>query len=905
MIWKSFTIFFSISLGLTVLLSTWVYNKITSDLPSIEKGEDYKPLLVSPVYDRNGHKMGEFFKERRVLLPYNEIPNLVIQAFLAAEDDQFFKHQGINWMAIGRAVLANLRAGHKAQGASTITQQLVKTLFLSSEKTFERKFKELILAQRLEAKLSKEEILYLYLNQIFFGQNSYGIAVASETYFRKPVKDLNVAEIAILAGLPKAPSAYSPVRNPKRAKERQLYVLNRMAELNYIPKTMAEEAAQLPIKVYMRESFVPQAHSFVETVRLMLLKEMSDEDIKHNGYSIHTTIDLDQQIKAQKSVEKHLRDLDKRQGFRGELEKLASPEDRNNFLRKYREELIETHSPEKVILPIGEFEKLPDFYDNYKASQGLPPYLKLDSIYKAVVTSLNDNLGLAFVQVAELKGIIDIESARWARPFDTETRPTPINKFSQSLEVGDVIWVKLVSSEYMGHRLNKLKEKQKNITLPEKGLFAVYELEQEPLVEGAMLSIDHRNQEVMAMVGGYSFKRSQYNRALQAYRQTGSSYKAFIFAAALDRGYHPSSTLLDAPIVYENEGKKFEDEWKPTNHSKSYDGEITFRNALIRSLNVPAVKIIEDIGVPFSLDYSRRLQVFSKLNDDFTLALGSSSVTLYEMTRAFGIFAKLGKNLVPKVVREVKDQKGEVILSDLNLDLFFADTLRPQQEEFEKRRLAYLEKLQAEKAQEEQKPNMLPNESPSEALTETTETARPTRSIPIEPSIFFEDPNQLISPQTAFITTSLLQGVIKDPNGTAARVSGNYKFEVAGKTGSSTNYVDGWFIGYSPYYTTGVWVGFDQERSLGVSEVGGRTALPIWNEVMLSLHEQEKEPESIKFEVPEGIEWVEVDYETGELAKPGSRRVVSQAFRKEDLKNLEDSQIREQNVESTKEDLNE
>lgn len=875
----------------------WVYYQIKNDLPPIESVHDYKPLLVTQVFDRHQQKMGEFFKERRHLVAVHEIPPLVIQAFLAAEDDTFYQHQGINWLAILRAAVANLRAGHTVQGASTITQQLVKTLFLTPEKTYKRKITEILLAQKLESKLKKDEILYLYLNQIFFGQNSYGIGVAAETYFRKSVKDLNVAEAAILAGLPKAPSAYSPVRNPKRAKERQIYVLNRMADLGYIPKNLAEELIQMPIKVYLRESFVPQSHGVVETVRLLLAKDLTEEKLETEGYQITTTIDLNQQIMAQKAVEEHLRDLDKRQGYRGPLEQIKLSEQWPEYLENLRTELFERHSPERLILPSGEFEQLPPFNSTYSAKRGLPIYLKFAQSYRGLILEVNDSLGYAIVQIGELKALIDVESTRWARSFNPETRSYALARLSTALSPGDVVEVRVKSLDAKLPRIQKLIDKNKTLKPPPLADLALATLEQEPQVEAALLSLDNQSQDVMVMVGGYSFKRSQFNRVLQAQRQTGSSFKTFVYAASLDRGFHPSSLLLDAPIVYENQGKKFEDEWKPTNHSRSYDGDVTLRNALIRSLNVPAVKLVEEIGVPFALDYARRLQITSKLNDDFTLVLGSSSVTLFEMTKAFSIFARNGKNMTPRIVVEVKDRLSQVIIKDLSLDLWFGDTLTQQKAQFEERRQLYL-------SEQKLKQTAQAAESTEPSTEEPVSVA--TRDIKIEPSIFFEDPEQLISPATAYLMTSLLTGVIRDPNGTAARVNGEISFPVAGKTGSSNDYVDGWFIGYSPLVTTGVWVGFDQEKTLGPSEVGGRTALPIWTHVMKALHPTDPEQlANLQFLVPEGVTDQKVEYDTGLLAKPKSRRVILQPFRQSDLKKLEAATESDEQVESAKDDFNE
>ncbi|MCS6838194.1 MAG: PBP1A family penicillin-binding protein [Bdellovibrionaceae bacterium] len=896
--------FFLVSFTVTIFGGTWIYFRIQANLPPVHRVEDYQPLLVTEVLDRNNKKIGEFFVERRRLVDLSQIPQHVIQAFIATEDSQFYEHKGINWLAVLRAIWANIKAAEKVQGASTITQQLVKTLFLTPEKTFERKFKEMLLAQRIERNMTKDEILYLYLNQIFFGQNSYGIAMAAETYFRKPVKDLNVAEAAILAGLPKAPTAYNPIKNPKRSKERQLYVLKRMTELGFISEAVAKEAAQLPIKIYLRESFVPQAHGVVEMVRLLLSKTFGEIDLAQKGFQIVTTIDLDSQIQAQKAVEIHLKELDKRQGFRGPIARLSNEEERLNFLKNYRDELVEKKNPERILLPNGEFQKLPEFNSNFSPENGIPPYLQIGQVYKGVVTGIDDTLGLLYVQVAECPGIIDIDTARWARPFNPEEPSYPLSKFSHILKPNDVVWVRLKSNTVDLSRPQKIAAKIKDAKLPKATSFVALELEQEPLVEGALLTIDHRTQEIEALVGGYDFRRSQFNRVVQALRQTGSAYKTFIYAAALDKGYHPSSLLLDAPVVYENQGKKYQDEWMPSNHGKQFEGEITLRNALIRSLNVPAVKVIEDIGVPYAVEYSRRLGIFSKLNEDFTLALGSSSLTLFEMTKAFAVFASLGRDVKPILIRSIKSSDGKEIATNISLDEWFSEAISTWKKHFEDRRKEFLEKQNELNQTKEELAVHADKNKGNERLNQEDSDEKPFR---IEEHIFFPDPNQLISPQTAYLMTSILMGVIRDPNGTAARIANELPaVELAGKTGSTNDYFDGWFIGYSPYYTTGVWVGFDKEGTLGKGEVGGRTALPIWIEHMKYLHRNHNDPnQPLKFEIPEGIEFVKIDYDSGEPAKPGSRRTLHQAFRTADVKKLEELTIQGRGYESIKKDLDE
>ena len=869
--WKALLLGFLVSLLLTGGVGYSLYQRVESSLPAIRRIEDYKPLLITEVFDRKKVKIAEWFRERRRLVPVDQIPKHVIQAFLAAEDGEFYHHKGVNWLSVLRATWANIKAGNKVQGASTITQQLVKTLFLSPEKTFERKFKEILLAQKLEENLSKDEILYLYLNQIFFGQNSYGIAMAAETYFRKPVHDLTIAEAALLAGLPKAPTKFNPLKNPQRAKERQVYVLRRMTELGFISESLAKQAEQTPLTLYFRESFVPQAHEAVETARLLLLKSLPEEDLVTKGYRVELTIDLDIQAKASEITKKHLRDLDKRQGYRGPIRTLKNVDEQVQFLKAYHQQLVENRVVQRVLLPDGSFQKEPGYSGIYPVKEkGLPGYLKVGEYYEAVVTKVDDRAGLAFIQVAEVPGVIDIDSARWARPFDTSSRGQSIQKLSQVLKPFDVIEVKLVSVVPPVSILQAVKKRAGDIALDG---YAYFNLEQEPMVEAATLVMDHHQQEVLAMITGYDFARSKFNRILQARRQTGSSFKVFVYAAALDKGYRPNSVLLDAPLVYENQNQNFLDEWKPTNYAGQFEGEILFRNALVRSLNTPAIRLLEDVGLSFAKDYVRRLGIFSSLNEDFTFVLGSSGVTLYEMTRGFAVLARAGRAVVPHLVRELTWQDQEVPGVVKSLDDWFSPQSLEWAKEWEERRQKYLQQKE------------------SEARVEVDKNAK--KVVKVDEKVFFEDAHQWISPQTAYLMTDILKGVIRDPNGTAARFAGELPhIELAGKTGSTNDYIDGWFLGYSPQYTVGTWVGFDQEKSLGPGEVGGRTALPIWVDVMKFLHESDKD-KITNFPVPEGIEMVTVDYYSGKLIDKPTRgsRVLSLAMRREDIDKAKSEEV--------------
>jgi penicillin-binding protein 1A len=876
---KKFLIIFTLLVVIVAASAISLVVSINNSLPEVITLQDYKPLLVSNVFARDGRKIGEFYLERRVLVPFEKIPKVVVQAFMAAEDAEFYEHQGINFQAIARAMLVNIKAGHTVQGGSTITQQVAKTLMLSSERTITRKIKDVLLALKMEKSLSKEDIMYLYLNQIFLGQKSHGIGVAAETYFRKPVEKLNLAEAAMLAGLPQAPSRYSPVSNPKRAKERQIYVLHQMAEKGFVDLAQAEAAANAPIKVFIKEKYEEMAPFFLETVRQMLFKKLSSEIVNEQGIQVYTSLDFDKQIEAQKSVEKGLRDLDKRQGYRGALDTKGEDEVAQ-FLEDEQKKLREQMSTARLIDKNGEMTIIPEIEKLKVEDQDLPEWLPQGAIVQGVVTQVDDSLGLVYVKVPGAEGIVDMDSMKWARKPNPEVSPEreTISKPSQALKIGDVIEVRIVESSFSSERLNKMASPKSKtpVKMPNFSKQLLLALEQEPTAEGALLSLDLQTDEVIAMVGGKDFKKSEFNRTIQATRQTGSSFKSIVYAAALDKGYTPATPILDAPVVFEEEvsaedaegqdvpKKKAEGEgdevkqmktWKPTNHSKTFEGDILFRNALVKSLNVPTVRIIEDIGVSWALDYAQRLGIFSPLNKDFTLALGSSSVTLYEMTKMFGHFGRLGKRLRPMMIHKVLDKGGKTLIQKISIDDRFAEAQQVIEENFEKRRKEYLELKSQVGASEN-------NEELRQKLAKL-------------PPLFFEDPDQLMDPTTAYLITTLLKATVEEAGGTGGRARALGR-EVAGKTGSTSGYFDAWFVGYTPQISTGVWVGFDQEKTLGVGEVGGRVALPIWVQFMLAAHSKLTD---MNFPVPPGIVFASIDNVSGKLPTAASKNVIRQAFR--------------------------
>jgi len=867
---------------------------ITSSLPQIIQVSDYKPLLVSDVYARGGEKLGEYFRENRKLAPIDTIPKMLIDAFLAIEDRQFYEHSGINYLAILRAVITNFTAGRSKSGASTITQQLAKQLFLSPEKTYTRKLREAILAKRLEENLSKDEILFLYLNQIYFGSGAHGVTAAAETYFRKTLDKLTVAEMAIIAGLPQRPTEYSPIANPKLAKRRQREVLNALAATGKITQEEADKAFDEPVTVYLSKDYKSVAPFAVETIRQMLVAKIGENKVLDEGIRVYTTIDFKQQEAAQEQVRSGLREVDKRQGYRGPLRRIENPEDQAKFYTTGRDSLIEEIAPVRVITsdgmvkgqqpvdPVKIYRKLDA---SGKAIGNLPTYAPPGKIVEALVTKVDDKQGFVFIRFAETEAIIDLADMDWARKPDPQVsydRAPKLTSVAKALRAGDVVLARIVADKFVSSRSPSKAAPAKTPAL-NFDQYAQAALEQEPIVQGALISFDLKSSETVALVGGYDFNKSEFNRALQAKRQTGSSFKSIVYAAALDKGFNPATPVQDSPIVYEGDSSNVEGQdtdikkWKPGNHGEKFAGDILFRNALVRSLNIPTVKILEAVGVQWVIDYARRLGIFSPLNADLSLGLGSSSITLYEMTRTFGEFARLGQRLKPILVHKVTDRDGNVLLADLSIDAFFEKELTPIETEYEEKRVNFLKSDSGEAAPAPKAaPASEASGSPSVAGADggsTTETAEDPskRKVPL---IYFQDPNQLMQPQTAFVMTSLLAASITDEGGTAARARSLGR-PAAGKTGSTNGYFDGWFVGYTAQLATGVWVGFDEERSLGVGEVGGRTALPIWIEYMKTAHgEMPAQP----FPVPPGIVYANIDSQTGKLASSQSRSVVNQAF---------------------------
>ncbi len=754
----SFSMLLVLSLAAAAaLVAGYLY--ISQDLPQISSLKDYRPPIISTVYDENHRKIAEFFRERRVVVGLAEVPPLLVKAFVAAEDSRFYQHQGVDPFSILRAALKNLEAGTIKQGGSTITQQVTRSFLLTPERSYIRKLKEVILSYRIEKDFSKEEILFLYLNQIYLGHGAYGVQAAAENYFGKSVKDLSLAECAVLAGLPQAPTRYSPFRHPEQARARQVYVLNRMVEEGFVSREQANEALAVKLDIKPRRNiYVEEVPFYTEHVRRYVEGKYGADTLYTQGLQIFTAVNVDLQKAAEQEVNKGLQDLDKRQGYRGPL-KTVPPAEIETIAREQQAEIDRTGLEPGVVVP-------------------------------AVVTQVSDAAKSVSVRVGREQGVIALADMDWARKPNPEVShlDAKVRQPGAVLKAGDVILV-------------KVKERPKAAREPWR-----LALEQEPLVQGALLCMEAGSGRVKAMVGGRDFTENQFNRAIQSRRQPGSAFKPVIYAAALDRKfndprkvYTPATVIIDSAVVFEDRTR--DQTWKPKNYRDTFYGPTLMREALAQSRNVVTVKILQDIGVDYTIDYARKLGIASDLTRTLSLALGASGVSLLELTRAYSVFANQGQLVEPVFTVKIVDRDGNVL-----------------------------------------------------------EEAAP-------------DWRQVIEKDTAFLMTSLLESVVQHGTGQRIKALGRPS---AGKTGTTNDMYDAWYIGFTPEMTTGVWVGFDTEAPLGKAETGASAASPIW----LGFMKRAMAGRPVRnFEPSEGIVFAKIDAETGLLPVPESRKTIFECFK--------------------------
>lgn len=814
------TVSIVVSFGLLGLvgIGALLFYHITKDLPEVSSLKTYQASYSTEVFSDDGKKIGEFTNERRYPVQFERIPKHVISAFLAAEDAKFYEHHGIDFSSILRAAIANVFRGKYAQGGSTITQQLARGLLLSKKKEITRKIREIILAMRMEKELSKNEILNLYLNEIYLGHGAYGIGAAAENYFHKTVEKLSLSEAAMLAALPQGPSAWDPFHNPYRAKERQGYVLKRMVDEKLASAADAKDALNQPLTLYALEDFNNTiAPYFTEYVRVHVMKKYGDDAVLKQGFKIYTTVRTDFQKQAEQAIDRGVRVVDKRLGWRGVTVHFDSDEKMQTELQQIHQEAIEKLTPVRI-LPTRLEKNTTLAYDLTPFQDPKSPYFGATPVreggnYRAVVMEVSDSK--AVVRVGQTPAVLSLAGMSWVR-----LKEKAVKRVSEVLSRGDEVEVHIDKIDRVSGVLQA-------------------SLDQEPEVTGALLSYDIQNGFVRAMVGGTDFTKSKFNCALQAKRQVGSTFKPIIYAAALDKGFSPSSLVTDAPIVFKFEGKLDADNvgepWRPHNYGGKFEGDIPLRLALIRSMNIPTVKVLNEIGIDYGREYARLLGITSVLPRDFTIALGSWSSSLEELTRAYAIFPRQGKPLNLVYIRKIVDASGKVL-------------------------------------EENTDGNPVPTPTPSPASVPAQEVAK--TELPTYPD------GGVISQQTAYVMVDMLKGVVHEGTGSAAAAVPAF---VAGKTGTSNDGKDTWFIGFTPQLMTGIWVGYEKDKPLAPGETGGRAAAPIWTDYMQQVvHNYPR----IDFTIPEDIVFAYIDRETGRLASPNAAKRVRVAFKTGTVPNL-------------------
>ncbi|MCB1412675.1 MAG: penicillin-binding protein 1A [Xanthobacteraceae bacterium] len=759
----------------------WHFSK---DLPDYTQLQNYEPPVMTRVHASDGSLLAEYSRERRLYLPIQAVPKLVIHAFLAAEDKNFYEHGGIDYTGMARAALLyvqNYGTNRRPQGASTITQQVAKNFLLTNEVSFKRKIKEALLAMRIERAYSKDKILELYLNEIYLGLGAYGIAAASLVYFDKSVNELTVAEAAYLAALPKAPSTLHPVKNRERAIERRNYVIDRLLENGWIKQADADKARKSPLIVTPRSN---GAHTFAgeyfaEEVRRDLFERYGEKKLYEGGLSVRTSLDPKLQIDARRALTKGLVTYDEAHGWRGPVSKLDISGDWGVKLANVKS--LSDISPWRMAVVLETSDQ--------SARIGFQP---------------GHELGGAVSKERET-GLITLDGVKWAKAASGAKRGKRPKTVSEVLSPGDVIY-----ADPLVDKDGKPVEGQ-------------YRLRQLPEVSGAMVAMDPWTGRVLAMVGGFSFDQSQFNRATQAYRQPGSSFKPIVYSSALDNGYTPSTVVIDAPIeIDQGQGGGV---WRPENYSTGkYYGPTTLRNALRRSLNTVTVRLAQDIGMPLIGEYAKRFGVYDELPNYLSYSLGAGETTVMRMVTAYSMFANGGRRIKPTLIDRIQDRYGHTIYRHDQRECRGCDAPGGWKHQ------------------------------PEPQLIDRRE--------------------QVLDPMTAYQITSMMEGVVQHGTATVVREVGK---PIAGKTGTTNDEKDAWFVGFSPDLVVGVYVGYDKPRNLGRGGTGGHLAAPIAKDFLkVALADKP----AIPFKVPAGIKLIRVDAKTGMRAGPGDTgRTILEAFK--------------------------
>lgn len=740
------------------------------DLPNYDVLAKYEPPVTTRVHAGDGRLVAEYARERRLYLPINTIPDRLIQAFLSAEDKNFYHHNGLDFQGIARAVLVNLnniRNDRRLIGASTITQQVAKNFLLTNERSYERKLKEALLSLKIERAYSKDQILELYLNEIYLGLGAYGVASASLTYFGKSVAELNIEEAAYLAALPKAPNNYHPFRYPDRAIERRNWVIDRMVENGYVDGEDGETAKAQPLDVKPRPSgaHIFAADYFAEEVRRELYAIYGEQKLYEGGLSVRTTLDPKMQVMARKALVDGLVDFDRKRGWRGPVKQISIEGDWGAALAGV--EALSDVAPWRlaVVLKAGKGS----------ADLGLQP----ERLKNGDLSNARELIALPLSQV------------KWARQKGKEPKSV-----ADVLSPGDVVYV----------------------APSDKG--DEWSLLQVPEIEGAIVAMDPHTGRVHALVGGFSYAESEFNRATQAQRQPGSSFKPFVYAAALDNGYTPSSVVLDAPIEVDQGAGQ--DIWRPENYGNEFYGPSTLRLGIEKSRNVMTVRLAQDMGMPLIAEYARRFGIYDNMYPVLSMSLGAGETTVLRLTAAYAMLDNGGRKVTPTLIDRIQDRWGRTI---------FRHDPRTCVD------------CQAQSWQNQDEPQ----------LPDVRE--------------------QIVDPQTAYQITSMLEGVVQRGTGTVVKAVGK---PLAGKTGTTNEERDAWFVGFSPDLVVGVFVGYDTPRPMGKGSTGGHVAAPIFRDFMqMALADKPAVP----FRVPPGLKLYRINAKTGLKAQPGDEAVIMEAFK--------------------------
>ena len=811
---RVFAWFFLTGLSVAIIISSSLYLYLRPNLPPVEQLLDVRLQTPLRVYSKDNRLIAEFGEKRRAPITIEQIPTIQLQAFLAAEDARFYEHLGVDIKGLTRAAVELITTGEIQSGGSTITMQVAKNYFLSRDRTFIRKFNEILLALQIERELDKNRILELYLNKIYLGNRAYGIAAAAQVYYDKPVTELSLAQMAMLAGLPKAPSAYNPLANPERALIRRNWILGRMKDLGYITEDAWSLASKAPLTAsYNTRDAEVDADYVAEMARAEMVRRYG-ENAYTDGYSVTLTVDSDKQQTATEALRAGLEAYDRRHGFRG---------------------------------PIGQFDI--EGLTPAELSDKMQNYPRVETLAPAVVTSIDDEKNEVKVHARHLgPGVMPFETMTWARRFRTEsiTGPEP-EKPSDVVNPGEVIYVKV-------DQLPQIKDSEAEPGSESASTQAVTELRvslaQAPRIEGALISLEAKTGAIEALAGGYSFNQSKYNRATQASRQPGSTFKPFLYLSALENGRTPATIYNDAPIVFED--SELETAWRPQNSSGQFYGPTTLREGLYRSRNLVSIRLLRDLGINTTLSYLKQLRLPTEnMPSNLSLSLGSGLLTPMELARGFAVIANGGYDVQPYLIERIEEWDGTVvyeapktILCDENCDA------------------SQTQVADAEQSTSEQPPEIEGMTLPASAAEENTAKPRIMQRLADERSIY--------------IMHSMMQDVVR--RGTGRRALALNRSDIAGKTGTTNEQKDTWFAGFNHDIATTVWVGFDQPSPLGRGEYGASTALPIWVDYMkVALADQP----AATMPRPNGIVNIRINPETGERARPGEEAVF-EIFKEED-----------------------